>query len=353
MRHLVLTLDYELYGDGSGDVFVHMVQPTNRILAVCDQHKVKLTLFFEVLEYIRLKQEWDKGNHMGYKENPVEAIEQQLKTMALAGHDIQLHVHPQWINAQFVDGAWQVDLDSWRLGDFAGPNGYSIEDMLRDGKQTIEALIRPVCPDYQCTILRAGGYNVMPSGPVYQAMMNVGLDIDSSVYPGGYETGALSRYDFRAASLDLDYWPALSEDFSKPDPGSMVVELPIFALPQRRFRKLSPARIRSALQNRGSARRSLAAKTGKRSLMQKISFFFEKEAFTWDFCLFDFKLHKRFFRYIEQQLPERRAFVLIGHPKGYTADKDFERMLQYAKNREYSFATLKELAEEARAGLSV
>lgn len=353
MTRLVLTLDYELYGDGSGDVFVHMVHPTNRILAVCDQHKVKLTLFFEVLEYIRLKQEWNKGNHMGYKENPVEAIEEQLRKMASEGHDIQLHVHPQWVNAQFVNGAWQVDFENWRLGDFESSDGYTIEDMLREGKETIEALIRPVCPDYQCTILRAGGYNVMPSGPVYQAMMNVGLDIDSSVYPGGYETGELSRYDFRAASLDRDYWCALAEDFSRQGANSKVLELPIFALPQRRLRKINPTRIRSALQNRGSARRSLAAKTGKRSLFQKLSFLLEKEAFTWDFCLFDFKLHKRFFRHIEQHLPKRRAFVLIGHPKGYTADKDFVQMLRYAKLRGYSFATLKELAEEARAGSSV
>lgn len=353
MNKLILTLDYELYGDGTGDVFEHMVLPTDRILAVCEQHSIKLTLFFEVLEYIRLKQEWDGGNRMGYLDNPVQAIEQQLQRMAADGHDIQLHVHPQWVNARFEDGSWQVDLDNWRLGDFEVPQAYSIEDMLREGKETIESLIRPVCPDYECTILRAGGYNVMPSGPVYKAMVNTGLRVDSSVYPGGFEDGDLSRFDFRAAPLQLDHWLALEENFCLPANDSQVLEIPILALAQRRFRKITPSRIRSALQNRGSASRSLAAKTGKRSLVQKIAYFIEEEAFTWDFCLFDLRLHKRFFRYIEQDLPTRDAFVLIGHPKGYTTDKHFDNMIRHAKARGYSFITLQTLASKVMAGKQI
>lgn len=350
MKHLILTLDYELYGDGSGDVFEHMIQPTERILNICDLHGIKLSLFFEVLEYIRLKQEWENGNSMGYAHNPVLAIEQQLQEMAVNGHDIQLHVHPQWVNARFEDGSWQVDWGNWRLGDFEVSQGYSIEDMLREGKETIETLIRAVCPDYECTILRAGGYNVMPSGPVYQAMVNTGLRVDSSVYPGGFEDGSLSRFDFRAASLQYDHWPAIAHNFCLPADNSHVLEIPILALPQRRFHKITPSRIRSALQNRGAASRSLAAKTGKRSLWQKVTYFLEAEAFTWDFCLFDFRLHKRFFRYIDRHLSTRDAFVLIGHPKGYTTDKHFDRMLRHAKTRGYSFITLQALASKAMAG---
>lgn len=348
MKQLVLTLDYELYGDGSGNVFEHMIHPTEKILDICEEHDIKMTLFFEVLEYIRLKQEWDKGNSMGYAESPVLAIERQLQKMALEGHDIQLHVHPQWINAVFRDGGWQVDFDNWRLGDFAVPQDYSIEDMLREGKETIEALVRSVCPDYQCTILRAGGYNVMPSGAVYQAMVNVGLLVDSSIYPGGYETGELSRYDFRGAPKGLDSWSALAEDFCQQGSHSQVLEVPIFALPQRRLLKITPARIRAVLQNRGSASRSLAAKTGKRSLVQKIAYLMEKEAFTWDFCLFDIALHKRFFRTIAKQYEGRELFVLVGHPKGFTAERAFKQMLTYAKQRGFSFITLKDAVAHDR-----
>lgn len=339
---LSLTLDYELYGDGSGDVFEHVVRPTEKILRICEAQGVKLTLFFEVIEYIRLKQEWDKGNSMGYAENPILAIEQQLQRMAQEGHDIQLHVHPQWVNAVFESGLWHVDFDNWRLGDFSVPQDYSIEDMLREGKQTIEALIRPVCPDYQCTILRAGGYNVLPSGQVYQAMVNVGLSVDSSVYPGGYEEGDLSRYDFRRAPAEKDFWPVRADDFCLPDDGSHVIEVPVFALPQRRLAKITLARLRSALRNRRSAVRSFAAKTTRRSLWEKIAYLLEKEAFTWDFCLFDMRLHRRFFRSIFKQHPHRKLFVLVGHPKGFVAERSFREMLSYANDRGFSFVKLRD-----------
>src|SRR5690606_25811383 len=100
--NLILTFDYELYGDGSGDVFQHMIDPTNRILSVCDENNIKTTIFFEVLEYLKIKKEWEAGNQMGYIKNPVEAIKIQLQEAARNGHDIQLHVHPQWVNAKFV-----------------------------------------------------------------------------------------------------------------------------------------------------------------------------------------------------------------------------------------------------------
>lgn len=79
MKRLLLTLDYELYGDGSGDVFKHVVEPTNEIMALAEHYGVRITIMFEYLEYLRIKQEWDTGNKMGYNRNPVQAMENQLR----------------------------------------------------------------------------------------------------------------------------------------------------------------------------------------------------------------------------------------------------------------------------------
>lgn len=347
--NLILTFDYELYGDGSGDVFKHMIEPTDRILNICDKYQIKTTLFFEVLEYKKLKTEWESGNTMGYKKNPIKAIENQIHKAVLNGHDVQLHVHPQWVNAVYEDNQWKVDYDNWRLGDFKVPQNYGIEDLLREGKETIEHLIREVDDSYRCTILRAGGYNVLPSQEVYEAMVKIGLKVDSSVYPGGYETGLLSRYDYRNATLTKDYWWAKPSDFSKEVTKSEVMEIPVFALPQKRFYKLNIERIKSALQNRKSAVGALKSKTAKSSKIDKIKYLFQKEAFTWDFCLFDYRLHKRFFKYIEKYLKEKRScFVVIGHPKSLTNDSAFVKMIEYAKNKDYMFCSLKEYYESCK-----
>ena len=77
MKQMLFTLDYELYGDGSGDVFKHIIDPTYALLNVADRYNLKFTFFFEVIEYWRLKEEWNNGNKMGYTQNPIGAIEKQ------------------------------------------------------------------------------------------------------------------------------------------------------------------------------------------------------------------------------------------------------------------------------------
>jgi hypothetical protein len=204
--NLILTFDYELFGDGSGNVFTHIIEPTNTILGLCQKQGIKITIFFEALEYLKLKEEWDKGNTMGYTENPVKAIEQQIRRAAKNGHDIQLHIHPQWHNAKYQNDRWELDLNNWRLGEFQASTKNGIYELIRESKTALENLIKPVEPDYQCIALRAGGYNIMPSSEVYTAMVELGIKYDSSVYPGGYETGNLSKYDYRNIPLEMDYW---------------------------------------------------------------------------------------------------------------------------------------------------
>lgn len=343
--NLVLTFDYELFGDGSGDVLEHMVKPTVHILDICEQHGIKTTIFFEVLEYLKIKDEWEKGNKMGYEQNPVQAIEQQIQRAALSGHDIQLHLHPQWVGANWQEDGWKLNMENWRLGDFSYPS-YTIEQLLYKGKNAIEKLIREVLPEYRCTILRAGAYNLMPSGKIYQAMKNVGLQADSSVYPGGYEQGDLSRYDYRNVSPAKDYWWGDESDLRKEGNAKEVMEIPVFALSQRRIHKLlNIDKIKSLLFEKQRKMSSVAReKMNRRSMWQKLKFLFGKEAFTWDFCLFSTHLHKVFFRYIEQNLSEERdTFVIIGHPKSYQSDRLLKTLISLAKKRKFSFITLKEV----------
>ena len=338
--NLIITFDYEIFGDGSGDVFTHMIYPTQRILSICELHQIKTTIYFEVIEYLKMKQEWTSGNRMGYTENPIEAIENQLKTAALAGHDIQLHIHPQWVDAVY-NGRWVLNMDNWRLGDFKGKQGYQLPELLKEGKEAIEALIQSVLPTYRCIALRAGGYNIMPSKEVYDAMLETGLKLDSSVYPGGFEQGALSRYDYREAPIGKDYWWAKPDDFTKHCSGSAVMEIPVFALQQSRINKFGIERIKSALLNKRSAMNAVKNKTEKMSFSGKVKYFMAKEAFTWDFCLFSMRLHKRFLKFIRKGLHQRQYFVLIGHPKNFTMEKSFECFVSMAKKGGAQFITLK------------
>lgn len=345
-KYLLLTLDYELYGDGSGDVFETMIEPTNQLLDVARHYDVKFTIFFEVVEYWRLKEEWAKGNKMGYKKNPVAAIEDQLRAAYQEGHDIQLHIHPQWVRAKYDENHWMVNIEDWRLGGYEGEGRNSLVNLLRRGKETIEHIVGDLDPEYRCVALRAGGYNVQPSHDIVSAMKEVGLCCDSSIYPGGKETGLFSRYDYTGISEKEGFW--IVGDSLEDKGNSGIVELPIVAFPVVRWKKyLSRERMRALLKNVSSAKKTFVAKTenvdggGRKN---RIGFFFQKEWQTWDYCLFSAKLHREFLRKIKAQ--KNRSFaVLVGHPKSYSGGNGFEFLLKQVKPI-YAFSTISKVLNE-------
>lgn len=326
MKTLFFTLDYELYGNGSGNIFQHIVEPTNEILNIARRYNIKLTIFFEVIEYWKLKYEWESGNSMGYDRNPIEAMEEQLKCAYQSGHDIQLHLHPQWVDAYFREGKWQINPKDWILGSYHKTGEYALEQLFIRGKQTIEELIQPIDPEFQCLAVRAGGYNVQPSINIVNAMNLAGIMIDSSIYPGGKEVGILSRYDYSNISAKKDFWHIGTTLESLGN--SNIIELPIVAFPIQRWRKyMSRERMLSLLQNRKSAHESFVAKTAtdRRGLFDKVNYFFQEEWQTWDYCLFSRSLHKLFLHRFEKE--SRQYGVLVGHPKSFVAGRNFEYLL--------------------------
>ena len=342
MKHLLLTLDYELYGDGSGNVFEHIIKPTDTILAIAEAHNAHLTIFFEVMEYWRLKEQWELGNRMGYTDNPIEAMETQLQKAYSRGHDVQLHLHPQWANAQWKGDHWVVDNAYWRLSVLSQEE---IEDLLRRGRQTLEDIIG--CSQYKCDTLRAGGYNVQPSEGIVRAMHNCGFRADSSIYPGGCEQGALSLYDYRSVAADKGMWhcgDSLETEVAESD----ITELPIVAFPMMRLKKyMSFDRVRAIWRNRHSATKTFAAKTSvedriKPRKLSKLLYFFGTESQTWDFCLFSKGMHRSFLRKIRRQA-DRSFFVLVGHPKSFVSGSSFEFLLRLAVEEQYTFSTIREI----------
>ena len=334
MKSLLLTLDYELYGNGSGNVFSHIIEPTEKILKVLKEHKTHITFFFEVVEYWKLKEEWEKGNDMGYKENPIIAIENQIRKAYKEGHDFQLHLHPQWVDAKWENGTWKVDFDNWRLGGYNKEGEFSLTNLIQKGKDTLESIIFPIDENYRCVALRAGGYNIQPSKEIFKVMKTLGLTVDSSIYPGGLEKGTLSQYDYSSIPKDLGMWYCAENFENIINQKSDIIELPIVAFPIIRiFKYLSFDKIMSLLKNKNSAKEAFISKTGgnRSTLFSKIKYFFQKEWQTWDYCLFSTCLHKQYIKNIKLQ-KERDVFVLVGHPKSFTSDKGLCYLLTHTLN---------------------
>lgn len=332
MKRFLLTFDYELYGDGSGDVFHNVVEPTELLLKIARVKNVKYTFFFEVVEYWFLKREWEAGNHMGYAENPAAAMANQMRQAVSEGHDVQLHVHSQWCDARWECDHWQVATDNsqWRMPEMRG----DMDELLARGKRTLEEMLRPVKPDYCCNTFRAGWYNAMPCARQLHAMRRAGFVADSSVVPGAVETGQWTRYDYSASPTDAATW-YIQDDIDKPaDSKTDIIELPIVTLPIKRITKyLSWSRIKSIINNRKSAVGALEAKTSEdgnpKGILSKFTsmmkFLLSVEWQTWDVCLFSKSMNDKF---INNKVHDKRGiYVLVGHPKGLTETAGLEHLI--------------------------
>ncbi|MBR5375546.1 MAG: hypothetical protein IK131_12875 [Paludibacteraceae bacterium] len=349
MKEIILTLDYELFGNGKGDVFHQIVEPTDHILKIAKRHNAHLTIFFEVVEYWRIKEEWERGNKMGYDQDPISAMEKQILEAVREGHDVQLHLHPQWVDAQWTDKGWVVDDTSHKLSQYNREGEYSMVGLLRKGKETLEQLITPVKPYYHCTALRAGSYNAYPSEEIVKAMRKVGLKLDSSLYPGGFTQGYQAEYDYRSLPKEKGIW-SVAERLEEPTQSKTgLYELPVCSLDITRWRKYASwERVKSILSNTQHAKElytnkmSQSAQQGKRSLSDKIKFFFEKECQTWDYCLLPEAVHNLFLAEMEKQT-DRRYYTLVGHPKSYMGDQGYTFLLKTLNDNGYRFTTIQEI----------
>src|SRR5881394_1075614 len=103
--YLALTHDWELRGDGSGDIEEIQFAPMRRLLAVYKKFGARTTFLPDVMQQVRFRSLQETYNELRRHADSwdVHALEAYRD-----GHDIQLHLHSQWSDARFEDGRWQL-----------------------------------------------------------------------------------------------------------------------------------------------------------------------------------------------------------------------------------------------------
>lgn len=209
--HLILTLDYELFGDGSGCLGACVVEPTDRCRAIAEAHDARLTLFVEALEFAALARLDGAPGADKYPE-----VEQQLSRLAASGHALQLHLHPQWLDAHHEAGNWHLDFSKWRVGSLSNSD---LARCFDEGQAYLNRFAK------QATVFRAGGWTIQPEGHVLEQLNERHITVDSTVAPGLYNAATGDWYDFRNAPA-LPYW-SIQDDVCSPVSDGPVIEVPI------------------------------------------------------------------------------------------------------------------------------
>lgn len=261
---LVLTNDWELFGDGSGDFFELQRDPLVDLLIILKKFDAKITIFAEVGQQAAFK---NAGRSDEDLKHIAEAWEDILMRTVDQGSDVQLHIHPQWLDAKRKNDSFELDMSKWN---FAKLPKERIDEVFSKSKKYLETLLRRVDKNYHCTAFRGGSYCIQPSRKIFDAMRKSGFVCDLSVTQGLKHP---EFYDFSRAESNLFPWKVNPDDFSlEGDPTGSIVEMPIYSLKteaKELLRKTNPTKFYMKVSGVEPSREELAWIKERDSIKEK------------------------------------------------------------------------------------
>lgn len=191
-----------------------MIEPTEDLFKIATDKDVFYTFFVDVGYLIQAEK---------YPEliGDVELVKNQITKMITLGHDVQLHIHPHWEKALWENGKWEMNINrSYKLSDFESDE---INKIVKAYKSYLDKII-----GRKTIAFRAGGWCIQPFNQLMNVFKEVGLTIDSSVFPGGYLKTENYSFDFKDAPLKSKY--NFEEDVCLEAVNGTFTEYPIASL---------------------------------------------------------------------------------------------------------------------------
>jgi hypothetical protein len=240
MKYILhFTLDYEIHGNGDGNPWNLMVEPTGRLMDLLEKYSQKLTIMADAAEILAFKRYYSET---GKDDFHVTEIESQLQDAIRRGHDVQLHVHSSWFNARWDGKGWDQCIEEYNMAVLPVER---IDAMVGQCVSYLQDLLTPVKPDYKVWLFRAANWSMMPTENIYQVLLKHGITADTSVYKGGVQGGNVC-YDYREAYHNLLNYPADARNINHrapKDQSGIITEYPIYTEMRPFWSFVSPIRI--------------------------------------------------------------------------------------------------------------
>jgi hypothetical protein len=214
--NVFVSLDYEIFfGSKSGSIEKTLIEPTAATAEVVRTHGARLSLFVDAGFLVRLA---EYSRQSAQVDRQYAAVRRQLETLLNEGHEVQLHIHPHWEDSYWTDDGWLIDTTRYRLHDF---DREAMRSILR---RYYDALSQ-VSDQRGIVAFRAGGWVMQPFQEIGDALYELGIRIDSTVFQGGRADSKTHWFDFTDAPR-LSRW-RFESDPLVPREGGRFLELPI------------------------------------------------------------------------------------------------------------------------------
>ena len=172
MYPLLLTFDYEIFfGNDSGTLEKCVFEPIDALIPVLGEVGAKATFFVAILHYCRLNEL--KSFHPVF-DKQTNDFKNHVQHLFHLGHDIQLHLHPHWFDAVYLEkkNRWKFSYERYRLHDLEPANGgiETIGGCIKFGKELLLDICSEVDFQHEIMAFRAGGYFVEPFSYIKNAL---------------------------------------------------------------------------------------------------------------------------------------------------------------------------------------
>ena len=218
--YLAFVDDWELSGNGSGDVRELQFQPMRELVSIYNTHGIRGSFNAELMQQLTFRKFEDKHPELKLLADEWDNV---VRETFKQGHDIQLHIHPQWHSAQYENGRWHLSSD-WSILNYEPEVAYG---MLRAGQEYLENLLRPIDPNYRSISFRAGAWCIAPSPHMLSLLVELGIVFDMSIVGGlHYETKNI-HLDYTNCEEDfLPYYPVMTDARKVSDKAESIICIP-------------------------------------------------------------------------------------------------------------------------------
>ena len=357
--HLALTHDWELRGDGSGDIEAIQFAPMRRLLAIYKKFGARTTFLPDVMQQVRFRSLQKQHDNL---RRDADRWDEHAREAYHAGHDIQLHLHSQWSDARHEDGKWNLN-GAWSLLKYDRDRAARI---IAESKIYLEELLSAIDSAYRCVAFRASALALAPSSHLLSTLAELGLEIDVSMAAGFHLNNETLQLDYRnCEETFLPYYPRMDDARYVSDKREPVVCVPLnhFYGSRREVTRQNLALATARVSRRAGAsapptsRAQLDTQTsGVARVYEKlIAPVIKRKYFVSDLSRLNYSLMSEMLASIRERAREsglsKVPVVLTNHPKDIRDWDGIERFVgEAAEADDIEFITLSQIADKVKDG---
>jgi hypothetical protein len=194
-RKLLLTFDYELFlGKRSGSVEKSLLAPTQLLLELLKTHELKNAIFFVDTAWLyRMQQQ-------GECKSDLDKILKQLGLIVQEGHFVFPHIHPHWLNAEYLPQLNQWCLDNYSKYRFHHASKEERILLFTHAAELLAGVCEKDTRHFSLIGYRAGGWSIQPFSDFREYFIQHGITHEFSVVKGFRNISQAQYFDFTSCT---------------------------------------------------------------------------------------------------------------------------------------------------------